>query len=194
MTAAFAVSCFFAWQDEYTSAEWGGQEIIRLGIRSSDQAMQISQLEGQLAQKDRPILLTQAPDPEIRKLLQRQEVELAKIKTELPSPKKKALQLSKDMLSFASTVLKNQPNPPMPLRSQTQEQYTSQMNQFQQGYLQWMNGIAGEYGRQFAVRVASLEDDIKAAGLDDTIAECQFSNGNTFGLQRCAALIGALAD
>ncbi len=190
------VAMFQAWREENERADNLSDTNKTLNAQKDALEQKNNDLTNQLIAKERPIILQPTPDKEIERLLRRQDEELARLKTELPSPKKKALQLSNDMLNFSANVIRNQPGPPMISWSPTKsnEEYQAQMNQYTQGYVQWMNGTAADYQKRFAVRVVSLEDDLKSAGLADSIVGCETSNGNTYGVQRCAALIGALAD
>ncbi len=83
----------------------------------------------------------------------------------------------------------------MPLSgATTKEDYQRQLDLFSQTYVRYMNDSAAQYNSQFVLRVGSLEEDIKAAGLTNTgIEGCRSSNGNTFGMEHCAILIGNLA-
>jgi hypothetical protein len=190
----FLISLFFAWQDEYTSAEWRGTEIARLGGLMQGKDDQIKILQNELMLKDRPVILQYTTDPKLAKLLNQNTLDLARLKNSLPSPKKKALQLSNDMIKFSQDVTRNQPTPPIFQGATTREEIGALMGKFEQGYVQWMNNMAANYNGQFAVRIVSLEEDVKAAGLPDTLSMCEHSNGNTFGMERCAALVGVMAE
>jgi hypothetical protein len=192
--AGLALSLFFAWEDEYTSAEWREGEIYRLSGLLLGENSQIQSLQSQLVAKDRPINLQVQPDPEIHTLLARQDAELLKLKGELPSPKKKALQLSNDILRFLSDRMKTKPNPPI-FNGTANEQRVQMSNEFEQSFLKWMSETASEYQIRFGPGVSSIIDDAQSAGLSaENIKICIFSNGNTFEIQECGSRIGALAD
>jgi hypothetical protein len=150
-------------------------------------------LRDELMAKDRPVILQYTTDPQIAKMLNQQTQELLKLKNSLPSPKKKALQLSNDMIKFSQDITRNLPTLPA-IRTASREEYIAQMDQFSRGYAQFLNNKAADYNGQFSVRLASLEEDIKAAGLPDSLGMCQHSNGNTFMMENCATLVGVLAD
>ena len=188
------IAMFQAWKDENERAEKSSDSNKTLSAQNDALQQRNSDLTNQLVAKERPIVLQPTPDKEIEKLLRRQDEELARLKTQLPSPKKKALQLSNDMIKFSQNVTRNYPSPPIIQGAKTREEFQAQMDQYDKSYVQWMQNVAADYDGQFAVRIASLEDDIKTSGLIDTIEMCQHSNGNTFMLERCAALIGVLAE
>jgi len=84
----FAIGAFFlvlafdqAWQDQYTSAEWRGGEISRLTASMQSKDAEIAQLRNEVMQKDRPVVLQYTSDPEIAKLMKRQEQEIANMKS-----------------------------------------------------------------------------------------------------------------
>jgi hypothetical protein len=195
--AGFFVSLFFAWQDEYTSAEWRGNEVIRLSALTGAEGEQIKLLQTQLSQKDRPVVLQYVTDPAIMRLLNRQEQELAELKTELPSPKKKALQVSNDLLRFLADREKAEPPFPLPTGAMTTpDDFRQQMTIHEQAYLKWMTETATESQTRFAVPLAEVLQDMKAENIDVGRANglCTFFNGNTFGIQDCATTIGVLAQ
>lgn len=50
--AGLAISLFFSWQDEYTSAKWRGGEIQRLTAVTAAQTIQIGELDHTISDKD----------------------------------------------------------------------------------------------------------------------------------------------
>jgi hypothetical protein len=193
MAGALLVSCFSAWQDQYTSAEWRGIEISRLNGLMQGKEEQIKNLQNALMLKDRPVILQYATDPEIAKMLERQNKELAKLKDSLPSPKKKALQLSNDMIKFMATTNKNSPSPPIPHNPMTRDQWDAAERQYEQQFEQWARSAIADYQMQFALRIATVSEDFRNAGIGD-IYTCQNSPVNTLSMERCATIIGALAE
>jgi len=189
-----AVSLFFAWQDEYTSAEWRGGEVIRLSATNKGDEDQIKVLQGQLAQKDRPITLQYATDPAILKLLNRQTEELAQLKSELPSPKKRALQVSNGLLKLLADRQKAQPGFPFPTESMTQDDVRKQQNTYEQAREQWTNETLSAAQSQFALPVAQVLQDMKDENIDlGKATECRYWV-NDFMIQGCAMAIGGLAQ
>jgi septal ring factor EnvC (AmiA/AmiB activator) len=196
IAAALLVSCFSAWKDQYTSAEWRGAEIGRLTTLLQAKNDQIGQLQDELRQKDRPIVLQTTTDPEIIRLLNQQERELARLKTELPSPKKRALQASNDLLRFLTERERAEPTFPIPDRNMTPDEFSKQQQAFEQAYEQWMNETRAESQTRFAVPLAQVLQDMRAENIDvgRAAAFCSFFNGNLFGIQGCATDIGVLAQ
>jgi hypothetical protein len=205
--AGLGLSLFFAWQDEYTSAEWRTGKIYELNglLQGKDAAIQtkdqqIQSLQTQLAEKDRPINLEQHSDPAIGMLLAQlvsvQEKEQSQIKGDLPSPKKKALQVSNDILNFIAERMKVTPDSPLPRPGMTVEQYNQEQSEHERAYLQWMNETAAESTARFAIPIDGVLEDMKAENIDTKAFSgmCEFFNGNTFGLQQCATMIGRLAQ
>ncbi len=196
---AIAASCIFiatfqAWHDEFKQAETFSSSNSQLIGENSILKQDKDTLTAELVNKERPIIVQAAPDPEVQRLLKRQDEELAKLKSEMPSPKKKALQFSNDILKFLGDRMKVQPNLPA-LMGVTSEQWQQKMNEHTQNYMRWMNETAAEYQVRFGARVSSVLDDMQSAGLNTAnIQMCVFSNGNTFGVQDCGARIGALAE
>jgi hypothetical protein len=137
-----------------------------------------------------------APDPEVQKLLKRQDEELARLKSKMPSPKKRALQLSNDLLRFLDEQMKTQPQLPMPHAGMTMEELTKQRDGYSALYIQWMNQTSSEERNRFALRMAEVFQDMQDEKIDGnaTSSMCQFFNGNTFGIQECATSIGVLAQ
>lgn len=163
-------------------------------IRQAALEQEVNHLRDLLMAKDRPIVVQAAPDLEVQKLLKRQDEELIKLKDALPSPKRKALQLSNDILKFLADRMKIQPSSP-DLIGATREQWQQKMNEHTQNYVKWMNETAAEYQVRFGVRVSSVMEDMQTAGLNTAnVQMCIFSNGNTFMTQECGARIGALAE
>jgi len=192
--AGCLLAMFFAWQNEYTSAEWRGGEIERLTAAIQAQQAQIQNLQTLVAQKDRPIILQQQTDPAILKLVERQDAELARLKSEIPSPRKKALQLSNDILKFLGERQKDEPTFQFSPTTTTDE-WNQHMQQERQAYTAWMNQTAAESRERFALRVADVLEDAKENGIDTSRIQgiCEFYNGNTFALQTCGVNIGSLA-
>lgn len=186
------IAIFFSWQDQYTSAEWRATELLKANAVLSEKDHEIGALQTALAQKDRPLVIT--TDPEITKMLNRQERELAQLKDSLPSPKKRALQLSNDIFKFYDNRMKNQPHFPEQTPVSEQER-NQQLAQFSQASEQWMHETGTAYNREFSSRVAILLEQMREAGLKEPgIEMCTESMGNTYSVQHCAARIGALAD
>ncbi|HKV05107.1 MAG TPA: hypothetical protein VJO53_08380 [Candidatus Acidoferrales bacterium] len=193
--AGLVFSIFFAWQDEYTSAEWREGEIQRLAGLTQAQDTQIKQQQKELQDKERPIILQAQTDPGIRALVERQDVELSKLKSEIPSPRKQALQLSNDILKFLAERERNEPQEQVTTTT-TREEWNNQMQQFEQQYSTWMKETAAESQQRFAVPIAEVLEAARGAGVDASRiqGECEFFNGNKFGLQMCAVNIGTLAN
>lgn len=144
--------------------------------------------------KDRPIIVQAAPDLAAQKLLQRQDEELRKLKDSTPSLRRRALQLSNDMLNFSAEVIRDMPQSPFLSRAKNNEDFKAQWDQFSIQTSKFLDGKAAEYQRQFSVRIVSLQEDLKTIGINGNIDGCQYSNGNTFGMQRCGTAIGVLAE
>jgi hypothetical protein len=189
------VASYEAWMDEHQNAAvLIGEKAILTSVNSQLSTTNTN-LIGQLGAKDRPVIIQVPPDPEIEKLLQRQDTELGKLKSQQPSPKKRALQVSHDMLMFLGDRTKSQPTFPIPTSATTREDSRRQDEQFTQLYEKWMRETAAEYQVRFSVPVAQILEDAKAAGIDTSgLGLCGISNGNTFGIQRCAASVGTLAE
>lgn len=188
------VAMFLAWNDEHASAEWRGRRIYALTAQVDDRNAQISHLQEQLEAKQQPIVVQAAPDPEVEKLLALQGKELATLKSETGSPRKRALQLSNDILKFIADRMKGEPDVGPPFGA-TKEQFLNAMNAEDREYTQWMHQTASEYALRFGVRVDAVIDDMRADGIKTkTIEGCDSSNGNTFMIQGCGASIGALAE
>jgi hypothetical protein len=194
LLAALFISCFLAWRDEFTSAEWRDGEIHReTGLLQGKDA-QIQQLQSLLMQKERPINIQ--PDLEIGIILARQEEEISKLKGELPSPKKKALQVSNDLLNFLNEREKATPEAPLPHPGMTFEQMNQQREEYQRAYLQWMKETGNESQSRFAAPIEEVFQNMKAENIDTggLYNFCSFFNGSTFALQRCATRIGYFAQ
>lgn len=159
--ACLVVAMFQAWRDEYASAEWRGGEIKKLTGLLEGRDGELSNLRNQLAQKDRPLVLHYSPDPEITKLILHQDQELSKLKGEVPSPKKKALQLSNDLLKFLSDRMKAQPEPQRLHSGMTKEEVLKRQDDFQASFVQWMNDTGSEERNKFALRVAVVLQDMQ---------------------------------
>ncbi len=194
--AGFLISLFFAWQDQYTSAEWRGGEVSRLNGLIQGRDAEITNLRNELMQKDRPVVLQYATDPEITKMLNRQDQELAKLKNSLPSPKKRALQVSNDLLKFLAERNRAQPQFPMPNTTGTKEEFIKQQNAFEQAYVQWMNETSAQAQTRFAIPVAQVLEDMRTENIDAGSGGnlCTLFNGNTYAIQSCATTIGVLAQ
>lgn len=188
------IATFQAWHDEFKGVETLNSSNSQLTGENKILKQTNVELISKLMEKERPIIVQAAPDPEIQRLLRRQDEELAKLKSEMPSPKKKALQLSNDILKFLGDRMKVQPGTPE-LMGATKDQWEQKMNEYTRNYVTWMNETAAEYQIRFGARVSSVSDDMQSAGLNTAnIQMCVFSNGNTFGIQECGARIGALAE
>lgn len=153
-------------------------------------------LTTRLMEKERPIVLQTTPDPEIQKLLRRQDADLAKLKNAMPSPKKRALQLSNDLLRFLDERMKAQPQFPMPHPGISSEDLMKQQGAYSALYVQWMNETASEERSRFAVQIGEVMQDFQDEKLDTGSlgSKCSFFNGNTFMIQDCATQIGVLAQ
>jgi hypothetical protein len=189
------ISTFQAWIDEDKTLQQDTQTIANLrGILQGKDAF-IAELQKSLSEKEKPIVVNYTPDREIGIILERQEKELAELKSEVPSPKKRALQLSNEILAFESERIRNEPVFPPFRANETQEQLEKERNEFTRVSVQWTLETAAQYQLRFAVSVATVIEDMKAASLDThEIEMCVTSNGNTFGIQHCGARIGALAE
>jgi len=194
-------SLFFAWQDQYTSAEWRGGEIKRLSGEVSAKNEEIKRLNGTISQKDRPIILQTSVDPQLKKLLVQQEVALEKLKNQIPSPKKRALQLSSDILKFLGEREKIQPVFPEPpavspgMSMDTYRQLSQQKNaEYDRTCDSWMNTIRADYKSQFSVRIIQTLEDFKNVGLEDPSQGLCWWGGNLFAIQACGAKIGLYAE
>jgi hypothetical protein len=189
-----AIATFQAWHEEHTRAAQLSDDKIALSAKNDALNAENGRLTNQLIAKERPIVIQAVPDAEVQKLLKRQDEELAKLKNSVPSSRKKALQLSNDILNFLSDRMKTQPDTPE-LIGMTKEQWQQKMNEHGQNYDRWMRETAAEYQVRFGARVSSVSDDMQSAGLNTVnIQGCIFSNGNTFRIQQCGAQIGALAE
>ena len=189
------VSLFFAWQDEYTSAEWRKVEISRLSGILQVKDAQIQQLQSQVAAKDRPINLQVQTDPQVLELITRLDEDLANTKSKLPSPRKRALQLSKDVLMFLADRMRTRPSFPVWDRNRTSEQLVQALNDTDKAFTKWTTDMVEDYHLRFGVRVDAVIEDMQMAGLDPTeIRRCDFSNGNTEMIQSCGSRIGAIAE
>jgi hypothetical protein len=194
---SFSLAAFFlAWRDEFRRADGLASSNSQLSAENGLLKQTNGTLTSKLMEKERPIILQATPDPQIEKLLRRQDEELAKLKNSLPSPKKRALQVSTDLLKFLTEREKAQPSFPMPRDNTTREEFTKQQDGFEQAYLQWMNGTATESQARFAIPLAQVLEDMKAENIDtgNVSGFCTFFNGNTFGIQNCATGIGVLAQ
>lgn len=188
------IAMFLAWRDEYTSAEWRGSDITRLTAQLQDEDARTHALSGQLAAKQQPIVVQAAPDPAVEELLERQDRELRALKSEMPSPRKRALQLSNDILKFMADRRKSEPNltPPVGL---TKAGYNQALNEINQKYTRWLHQTGAQYDVRFEARLQAVIDDMQAAGIKtDSLRICVFSNGNTLAMEACGARIGALAE
>jgi hypothetical protein len=196
--AGFLVSLFLAWQDQYTSAEWRGAEISRLNGLIQDQDEEIKNLRNELAQKDRPVVLQYTTDPEVTKLLKRQDAELARLKTQNPSPKKKALQLSNDILKFLAERVKNQPALPAgPTVGSDEESQRRRSEVWERVMGPYTRQVGADFQVYFGARVMAIANDMQAAGLtgfEGLTSACEFSNGNFYVIQECGERIGALSE
>lgn len=185
---------FFAWRDEHTSSEWRGKQITRLTAEVQDRDMQIRALNNELETKQRPIVVQAAPDQAVEALLARQDRELRALKNEIPSPRKRALRLSNDILAFLAARMKVEPNESPPV-GMTKQQFLQAIKVSEQRYDLWARDTASQYQVQFGRRVETVIDDMQSAGIKtNRIQMCLYSNGNTFQIQDCGARIGALAE
>jgi septal ring factor EnvC (AmiA/AmiB activator) len=188
------VSMFVAWREEYTSAEWRGGEVSRLSAVSQAQQNQVQQLQSELAQKERPIILQQQPNPEISKLISLQEQEISKMQDKLPSPKKRAYQVSNEILKFLEERTKAQPKP---TRSEvtTQRDWNKQVNQIESAYETWANETSSQFRLRFTIPIAGVLEDVRQTGREPggLNALCNAMNGNLFAIRECASGIGNIA-
>ena len=194
---SFSLAAFFlAWRDEFRRAEGLNFINTQLGTENKILKQDKETLETKLASKERPIIVQATPDPEIQRLLKRQDEELEKLKSEMPSPRKKALLLSNDMLKFLGDRIKTQPSSPgMELRRVSAEQWNQTMNEYTRKYETWMRETGADYQVLFGTRISSVLDDMQSNGLDTaSIRICPYSNGNTFGIEDCGTRIGVLAE
>jgi hypothetical protein len=191
-SVCLVIAMFQGWQDQYMSAEWRGGEISRLGGVLQGKDAQIQRLQNQLIAKDRPIILQYAADPAIAKLVARQNKQIDQ--NPLPSPRKRALQVSNDILKFLADRLKEQPSIPLPTQT-TREDAIRRTVQFSQAYDKWMTDTGADYGVRFGVPVAEVVQNMKEAGIDvSQLNGCTYSSGNTFAIQDCGTQLGVLAE
>jgi hypothetical protein len=175
------VAFYQAWSDEHHNTEVVIGEKANLSGANYTLAQQNQRLLDLLGAKDRPLVVQLPPDVEVEKLLRQQQRELEQLKQARPSPRKKAVQLSRDIIAFLADKIKNQPHMEPGVDANV--------------YINWMNGIASDYTNQFALRIASTEEDARNAGVNaNNIMTCNYSNGNTFGVQDCAQKIANLAE
>lgn len=181
------IATFQAWRDEHIRVGQLSREKITLAARNDS-------LNEELIAKERPIVLQPAPNKEIEKLLKRQDEELAKLRTNLPSPKKKALLLSNDILKFLGDRMKEQPVSTI-MRWGPKVDLQTRMNQDFQENLVWTRETRAQFGTKFAVRIADVIQDMKMAKLDirPITGTCDAGN-NTYMLQQCGAELGVMAQ
>ncbi|MGH9688825.1 MAG: hypothetical protein ACRD5K_17220 [Candidatus Acidiferrales bacterium] len=189
------VAMFLAWQDEHTSAGWRGDQILRLTAQIQDRDSQIRLLKLELATKETPITVQAAPDPEVEEILRRQDEELRTLRSEIPSPRKRALQLSHDILGFLADRLKVEPNNTAFENAPTRQEAVKALHDSEEQDDRWMRETESEYELHFGARVVSFMQDMQSSGLNvDGLQPCQFPMGNTFAIEECGARIGALAE
>src|ERR1017187_8346972 len=195
MVAALFISCFFAWKDQHGAADSESREISRLAGMQQADATQIGNLQTLLASKDRPVVLQATADPEMTAILKRQDEELTKLKASLPSPKKKALQLSHDILSFVAERSRMRPPAPTVNYGANREEFKRQWDQYAQTLTAQANETAAQYQIRFGSQVSSVLNDLKAANINTAAIDgCITSSGGDFWMQICGSRIGALAD
>jgi hypothetical protein len=193
-TSCALIAMFQAWNDEHTRADQLSSDKSALVGANNTLTKENGHLGDLLREKDKPIIVQAAPDPEVDKLLKRQDEELTNLKTQLPSPKKRALQVSTDILKFLGDRVKNQPTF-FPTTGETGEDWRRQNDQFSQDYMKWMNETAAKYQVQFAIPIAEVLQDMKSEGIDISGVDiCNVSNGNTFAIQKCGVGLGTLAE
>lgn len=190
------IATFQAWHEEFRQVEILNSTNAQLAGENKNLKQNNDTLTNRIAEKDRPIIVQAAPDPEVQSLLIRQDKELANLKNSLPSPKKRALQVSTDLLKFLAEREKVQPSFPMPHANMTTEEFTQQRDAFTQAYVRWMNETATECQTRFAIPLAQVLEDMKAENInvDNLASMCAFFNGNTFMIQSCATGVGVLAQ
>lgn len=195
MAAALLVSCFSAWRDQYTSAEWRGGEVQRLNGVTQAQQSRIQGLQTIAENKDRPIIVRS--DPALDALVKEQNVELAVLKQRMPSPRKQALQLSHDILLFYAQQEKEEPEvvPPMGL---TESQWVAVVNSQNQNEITYIKQMFARFTERFAVRIQQLEDDVQSDKISsEGFYRCHSGMegvGATFEIEECGTYLGVLAN
>ncbi len=192
------LSLFFAWQDEYTSAEWRGDEVNRLTGASQTEAQQVQQLQYIIDEKDRPVIIQTQHDPELDAIIKQQNAELAVLRHEVPSPRKQALLLSHEILLFFTERQKAEPIFEPPTVSMTREQWASLEQLNNQNYINWMKETFAGFRERFAVPIAEIMQAGKDAKIDtSSLGLCNAASsgaGSTYEVEECGASLGALAE
>lgn len=165
-------------------------------------AAQIEELERALNRAQQQQRPTFQRDPEIEKILRHQEEEISQLKSENPSPKKKALELSNDIIKFVADETRSEPIIPI-RRAATGEEFAKQQEEDTAAYQKWGNEINVQFQYLFARRIAYLEDDVRALNLpgpkpgglpDEAFVHCENMNGSLRAIERCGIALGALAS
>ena len=197
MAGAILVSSFLAWRDQFASAEWRGAEIGRMSAVIDSQEKQLKSAGGQnetlqadLANKDRPINVIVPTNSDIKEILHRQDRELAEMKSQMPTAKKKALQLSNDLLRFLNEREKTRPPYPDTNNNSSWDKWSSLAGQ-------WVYETSSQERIRFAVTIAEVIQDMedKNTGVPQALRDyCLQFDGIPFHIQRCATDIGLFAQ
>src|ERR1700730_237416 len=191
MLIAMFVSCFWAWRDEYTSAEWRGMEVVRLSAVLANQQSHVNELESALSQKDRPIILQPQTAPEILKLMAQLVTQASQAKS---APRKRALHLSTDILTFWVERTKSEPPFPAPLK-RAPEELKKLIDEWDQNHRAWSKDTESEYLLRFGPRISSTVEDFRSAGMnvDKSVEPCILGGGVGTSIEYCGSQIGGLA-
>jgi hypothetical protein len=114
--------------------------------------------------------------------------------------KQRALELSRDMLSFVGERKTTEPSN-LSFTARTKEEQDKQLSQFNQEYQHWMRETGNQYRLRFAGRITAVLQDTKAAGIDLGGGESNCAtaagagaSGNLAVIETCGANIGAIGE
>jgi hypothetical protein len=104
------------------------------------------------------------------------------------SLKKRASDLSAEILSFLVERQRNEPRPPIPMTREASDKYFSEV-------VAYLNQTMAVYAQQFTTRVMSIREGFLKQGIKDADLDEWYKNPtNTHGIEIIAGRIGILAD
>jgi hypothetical protein len=211
--ACLVVAMFQAWNDENERAEKLLTANGTLTTQNRTLQQDKDRLVAELANKDRPLVVQVPPDPEISKILKTYQSELARLANQVSSPKKRALQVSTDILKFLGEREKGQPilsakrsvvlndggrlgsHPLGETGYRRDLEWTQQAERHEQAMTRYLNDTVADFHTRFTLSVNQVIQDMETAGIDSRMAEiyCTAAN-NIVVVQNCAVTLGTLAE
>jgi|ERR1700723_651269 len=150
--------------------------------------------------KKPPVLVQH--DPVIDQILKSQQDQIAQLRTQFPCPKKKALELSNEIIKYATDAIKDMPLPTM-VGATTKEESARRFQHDIAEEERWQNQLNAGFQYQFARRIADLQEDVRALHLpglmpgglpDESFLHCDNMNGNPTAIEKCGISLGNLAN